>query len=284
MIPDFIALDIETANSDLASICAIGLVRFSGGKAVHAFSRVLNPEDYFDPINAGIHGITEEMVLSAPLLRTAYPIIVKNLADCIVVHHSPFDRTAFNKAGLKFGYAPFDYEWLDTCRVARRAWPPLRDTCGYGLKALSRELKITFKHHDPAEDARACGEILVKAISASGISLPDWPKKLRTYEEKLKSQMGRPEGHLHGETITFTGSLQISRSKAADLAAEAGCDVSPSVSKRTTLLVIGDQDLRLLNGHQKSTKHRKAEEMIAQGYPIKLLGETDFMTMLRLPA
>jgi DNA polymerase-3 subunit epsilon len=30
-MPDFIALDVETANSDKASICQIGLVGFTNG-------------------------------------------------------------------------------------------------------------------------------------------------------------------------------------------------------------------------------------------------------------
>lgn len=29
---DFVALDVETANADLASICAIGLVHFKAGE------------------------------------------------------------------------------------------------------------------------------------------------------------------------------------------------------------------------------------------------------------
>ena len=53
-----------------------------------------------------------------------------------------------------------------------------------------------------------------------------------------------------------------------------------SVTKHTTMLVVGDQDLRRLAGHEKSSKHMKAEELIAKGQPIRILGESDFMRIV----
>jgi DNA polymerase III subunit epsilon len=80
--------------------------------------------------------------------------------------------------------------------------------------------------------------------------------------------------------IVFTGALHIPREEAADLAATAGCGVAGSISKKTTILVVGDQDVRQLKGHEKSTKQRKAEELIAAGSPIRIIGEADFRSMM----
>ena len=44
-----------------------------------------------------------------------------------------------------------------------------------------------------------------------------------------------------------------------------GCQVEARVTQDTTLLVVGDQDVRRLAGHNKSNKHRKAEELILEG-------------------
>ena len=74
----------------------------------------------------------------------------------------------------------------------------------------------------------------------------------------------------------FTGTLSVPRREAANAAAAAGCRVDDGVTKHTTLLVVGDEDLRRLNGHEKSSKHRKAEQLIANGQPIRILGESDF--------
>ncbi len=70
------------------------------------------------------------------------------------------------------------------------------------------------------------------------------------------------------------------RREAADAAAAAGCEVATNVTHRTTLLVVGDQDIRKLAGHEKSTKQRKAKELIAGGQNIRILGESDFQRML----
>jgi DNA polymerase-3 subunit epsilon len=84
-----------------------------------------------------------------------------------------------------------------------------------------------------------------------------------------------------GETVVFTGGLQISRGEAANEAVLAGCNVADSVTKKTTILVVGDQDLRYTRGQAKSTKHRNAETMIASGAPIRIVGESDFLLMVR---
>jgi DNA polymerase-3 subunit epsilon len=47
-------------------------------------------------------------------------------------------------------------------------------------------------------------------------------------------------------------------------------------------LVVGDQDVTRLAGHSKSSKHRKAEELIAKGVPIRILRESDFQELGRL--
>ncbi len=89
-----------------------------------------------------------------------------------------------------------------------------------------------------------------------------------------------PEGALYGEVIVFTGTLEIPRRKAEAIAAEIGCCVASEVTKKTTLLVEGRQDIRKLAGHEKSAKRRRAEELIEQGVPLKILNEAQFETLV----
>jgi DNA polymerase-3 subunit epsilon len=74
----------------------------------------------------------------------------------------------------------------------------------------------------------------------------------------------------------------IPRREAADLAASVGCEVDGGVTKRTTLLVVGDQDVQRLAGHEKSSKHRKAEQLVQMGQPIRILRESDFCELVKL--
>ena len=47
-------------------------------------------------------------------------------------------------------------------------------------------------------------------------------------------------------------------------------------------LVVGDQDVQKLAGHNKSSKHRKAEDLILKGQPIRILRESDFLELAGL--
>jgi DNA polymerase-3 subunit epsilon len=98
------------------------------------------------------------------------------------------------------------------------------------------------------------------------------------------SQDGNPDGPFYGEVLVFTGSLSIIRHEAADLAASVGCRVDSGVTKRTTILVVGDQDVEKLAGHDKSSKHRKAEELIQCGQHIRIIQESDFRELVEIPA
>ena len=52
---EFVAIDVETANADMASICQIGLAKYKDGVLLKEWTSLINPEDYFDFINIGIH-------------------------------------------------------------------------------------------------------------------------------------------------------------------------------------------------------------------------------------
>jgi DNA polymerase-3 subunit epsilon len=78
----------------------------------------------------------------------------------------------------------------------------------------------------------------------------------------------------------FTGSLSISRPEAADAAAAAGCSVDSGVTRHTTMLVVGGQNLQRRTGHKKSSKHLIAEQFIARGQAIRILGEIDFLRLV----
>jgi DNA polymerase III epsilon subunit-like protein len=172
-LADFLAVDVETANSDMASICSIGLVYFKDSQPVRRLTILVNPKDRFDAINVSIHGIRPEHVANAPTMCEAMPVVASALATAVVVHHTHFDRTALCQAAAKHGFPEPTCRWLDSARVARRAWERFARR-GYGLADLAAEFEIEFKHHDACEDARAAGLVLLKAMEATGLSIDEW--------------------------------------------------------------------------------------------------------------
>jgi DNA polymerase III subunit epsilon len=284
---DFIALDVETANEDYWSICQIGLAYFKNGEIVDTWESYVNPEVEFSDFNIAIHGITEEMVKESIKLPKMYSFVNQKITGKIIAHHMPFDRVSFHRCAEYIGLEPIACKWLDTARVARRTWDEVRIS-GYSLSNLSEILNIPrIKEHDALDDAKAAGALLLKAIEKSQISLEEWlihsqSKNLFADKElrAITNSKPNPDGSLFGEVIVFTGALSITRLEAAQLAYQMGCNIDVGVNRNTTILVVGDQDARKLAGYSKSSKHRKAEDLIIAGQPIRIMGEDDFKAMI----
>lgn len=171
--PDFIAVDVETANRDAASICQIGFASFAGARLLDNWSWLINPQTWFSTHNIAVHGIHAADVAEAPTWGEVLPQIVTLFADRIVVSHTAFDVTAIGRASERIGQPPPAARWLDSARVARRAYPQFARR-GFGLGNLSRHLGIEFAHHDAGEDARAAGYVVLAAVAERGIGVADW--------------------------------------------------------------------------------------------------------------
>jgi len=284
---NFISIDVETANADMASICQIGIAFFSGAEMINEWVTLVNPEDYFDPININIHGINELDVQNAPTFPEISDTLLSFLKNTIVVCHTHFDRVSISRTFWKHNIEMTEVSWLDSAKVARRTWPEFSKK-GYGLKNVATHIGYNFKHHNALEDAKASGHILLEAMKVSNLSISDWeiratkPINLGSYSRGSDIKRdANPQGLLYGEVIVFTGALILPRKEAADLAASIGCKVVPSVTKKTTLLVVGDQDLSKLSGKEKSSKHIKTEELISKGQSIRILKESDFEELVK---
>lgn len=275
----FVVLDVETANPRMSSICQIGLVTFEDGVEVASESYLIDPQEYFDPVNISIHGITPDAVAGAPTFRDLHSRLCEITSDTVVACHTHFDRVALSRICEMHSLNALPCKWLDTARVARRAWTQFSKS-GYRLSNLAAHFNITFQHHDALDDARAAGLILVRAIQETGRDPAEWIRfcNYTPGDTPIRREPGE-DGPLASESIVFTGALEIPRKEAADLAHTAGAAVEPNVTKGTTILVVGDQDLDKLAGHDKSSKHRKAEKLIAGGQALRIIGEGDFMRM-----
>ena len=276
----FNSIDVETANADRASICQIGIVHVRDGEIEDQWQTLINPEDWFDPWNVSIHGIDEKDVRNSPTLPEVRDELRRGLRGSVLVSHTSFDRVAFERAMTRYDLEQLQVTWLDSARIARRAWPDSYGSRGWGLKNIAKNLGISFKHHDAQEDARATAEIVLHACAVSETDIEGWLQRVDRPIFPTARREGNVEGALYGETIVFTGALGIPRQEASNLAATAGCNVVPNVTKKVSLLVVGTQDRRKLNGYEKSSKHRKAEALIDKGMDIQILSESDFSELI----
>ncbi len=170
----FFALDVETANNDRGSICQIGVACVGDDNSIQTWKTFVNPQvDIW--VHTSIHGICAEMVGDAPTFDRILPLLNRVLGRQMVYQHSTFDSTAIRAACSNLNLSEPAWDWRDSVKVAREAWPELRGNGGHGLAKLKEHLGLEFDHHDAGEDARASAAIVLMAesVNRKKTSFPD---------------------------------------------------------------------------------------------------------------
>lgn len=173
----FNAIDVETANSNPASICQIGIVSVRDGEIKGQTSFLVDPETQFNGFNVRLHGIDQNAVRLAENLPQLDQRLRRILEGTVLVSHTSFDRIAMDGAMERYGLRPLQTRWLDSAMVARRAWPQ-KYRRHWNLAAIAGDLGIAFRHHDAAEDARAAGEIVMRACRYTGLDINGWLRQI----------------------------------------------------------------------------------------------------------
>ena len=303
----WIAVDVETA-AGRDSICAVGMVESVGGDLRPLGRWLLRPpRDEWNSFNIGIHGIVPEDVVGKPTLAQWWPEFLDIVAgDPVVAHHAAFDMNAFRYTLEACGVDVSPFRFACSRVIARDAWP---GWWSYSLPVIVEQLELpAFEHHNPLDDALACGRILHSALSHYAVDSLDALVAKRSlrwgmvdesrYEPFTKkvSNGGRStiaptpsagavfdEDHpLFGSLVAFTGTLgSMSRAQAAQLVVDVGGTFSKNVMKKTNYLVTGTQDFRVLAaGASVSSKRSKAEALIAAGADLELIPEDEFLELV----
>jgi DNA polymerase III subunit epsilon len=307
----FTAIDFETANSSRASACAVGLSLVEGGGIVGRLHQLIRPDPFcFDPFNVSIHGITEEDVSDAPSFAEFWPELMQNIAGPLVAHNASFDMSVLRNV-LDESNIPYpEVDYFCTRVIAKLTWP---EHPTYALDHLAQVLDIAFEHHDAAEDARACALIALHACRAQGVdSLYDLQdicglrvgslyvggyaicggplaervpgargSQLRAAD--IVPQTGAVDAtHQYcGMTFAFTGTMTVmQRRDAMQAVVDRGGICHDTVKKNTNYLVLGQKGYIGYRSGHKSSKMKKAEQVLAKGFPIEILSETDFVSLL----
>ena len=285
----FIALDVETANGSMASICQIGLACAARDGRMTGIDVLVRPRGTFSAFNSQLHGIDAQSVRHAPDFAHVLPPMRALLEAVPLVQHSGFDRRAMNAACDEHQIAPLASTWHDSVKIARRAWPQLKGNGGHGLASLKGFLDLAFQHHDAAEDARAAALVVLAAEQATGhpfdlLAAPsgDQPRGKRAPPRPTVARAGNPDGPLFGQMLCLTGKMSVSRAVVAERAARVGFNVITRVAADMTLLAVGGRDLALdpLTERRKSSKQRQVEALIAEGHAIRVLDEDAFFALL----
>jgi DNA polymerase-3 subunit epsilon len=166
----FTAIDFETANHKLASVCAAGFAKVRDGVVVETFSTLVQPppgHTVFNPRNVDIHGITADRVVGAP----AWDVVFKDLigfagGDALVAHNVATEQNVVRQANEASGIPVPQLRWLCTLAASRTALPGLP---AHRLPVVAAALGIApAQHHDARDDALQSALILIELCRALG--------------------------------------------------------------------------------------------------------------------
>lgn len=159
-----VAFDTETSGAyPLESeVIELGAVKWVNGKVVDRFQTLLKPKKHLEDSNIRIHGITNEMLVDAPLMKDKIQSFCEFINDSVLLaHHAPFDlgflTVAIEEAGLRFPSNVL----LCTSLLSRSLLP----TTNHKLQTLVKELKLEGgAAHRAADDAYACMQVFFKCL------------------------------------------------------------------------------------------------------------------------
>lgn len=308
MYSSFVSFDVETATFERSSICEIGIAIVRDGDIVERKSWLIQPPDnVYDSFNTYLHGIGPKDTKGKPHFPEIWKEVLPFVENKIVVcHNSAFDmgalREALNLYGM--GYPTFDI--MCTLRISRKTIPGLDR---YTLDSVYSNLfdKDMKNHHHACDDATACAEILLEclrrnevstredietkfALKIGHISPESYSNQHATYGSSSKdsvrakdivgdSSKSDPDNYFFNKSVCFTGTFSFStRKELQRYIADIGGTPLDGVTKKTDILVVGQQDYRVVGDSGMSSKQRKAYALLKKGQGIEILSENDFLS------
>lgn len=309
----FVALDVETANEDIGSICSIGIAYFENNNLKRKYYSLINPHDIFSPINTYINRITPEDVVNAPDFADFFNKFSKHINNIPIVSHTSFDIRAIKKASQSLLFDSI--KTFDSYLISRK----LINTPHHRLQDLATFYSIPNPNlHNALNDAIVCGKIIVSMLKDNNVNTTlDLCHRAGYYQfgslssseyisfshYNCESSNNLKEKHhrdpikanqivklsdpndiesINGKKIVFTGKLEtMTRKEAENLVIKHNGIFQKNVTKTTDLLVIGIEDKNVVGKEGKSAKIKKAELLRSNGSNIEIIDESDFLKLIQ---
>ena len=167
----FIVLDLETTGASPTTGCAIteiGAIAIRGGEILEEFSSFVNPQVALPEYIVNLTGITDEMLIDAPLINEVFPDFIEFIDRHehvhLVAHNAPFDIGFLNAAATQLSHIWPKYEVIDTVKLARRVIER-SEIENYKLGTLSQFFNTkALPNHRALDDVKTTVEVLHRLI------------------------------------------------------------------------------------------------------------------------
>ena len=287
---DFTVVDLETTGTDprfddMIEICCI---KYRNNTEIERFQSLIQPDDgaNIPEFITTITGITNEMLKTAPhFSEIADQVFTFIENEVLVGHNVNFD--------INFLYDWFFYnqnkkinnDYVDTLRLSRWILPELSH---HRLIDLCEYYSIDSIHHRSAADCESTKIVLDRLKNDAELRDVKFKKssgkggtKLDLREIHGDETLFLEDHPFYKKNCVFTGKLEkFERKDAAQLVCNIGGICENGVTSKTNYLIVGDFDYSANIKDGKSTKLKKAEQLILKGQDLQIISENTFYCML----
>jgi DNA polymerase-3 subunit epsilon len=285
-LDNYVVVDLETTGLDpnYDHIIEVAAVRVEGGVVVDRFQSLVNPKFQIDDFITELTGITNDMLSTAPLLPDIFPQFIQFIGNSVVVaHNANFDANFIYDDCVHILKSGFQNDFIDTMRVSRRLF---KEYSSHTLTALVERFGIgNSVEHRALSDAMAtyeCYEYMKKYAADNSIDFSSlYPKDLSAKDIKVTTSDFDESTAVFGKLFVFTGALdKMLRREAMQRVVDMGGLCADNVTKKTSYLVLGNNDYCATIKDGKSTKQKKADQLKLSGIDIETISENVFYDML----
>lgn len=289
---DYTIIDLETTglNPKYDNIIEVACIKYRAGIETDHFHSLVQPpaDDDGNFVNGFITyltGITNDMLKDAPKFPAIADALWAFLADEFLVGHNVnFDINFLYDNFQEASDLLLQNDFLDTLRLSRRVLPDLEH---HRLCDLDEYFQIDNEHHHALDDCLTTNIILQQLSKVIEDNNLDINQLAKSYSKvNLRAINGDPtkfsiDHPFYDRHCTFTGKLErFTRKDAAQLVANIGGHCDNGVSKHTNFLIVGDLDYSSNIKDGKSTKLKKAEQLILNGQDLQIITESVFYDLL----
>lgn len=305
---NFVAIDFETANEKRNSPCSLGITVIKNGKIIEEkYWLIKPPEMRFSNMNVMIHGIKDTDVQNEKEFNELWEEIKPYLQDKLVLaHNASFDISVLRKTLDTYGieYPSFDY--LCTMVMSRNFYRQLENA---KLNTVNKFLGYEFNHHHAGADAKACaniflnineeviarnyielaeiigvkiGKVFERGYSSSGALNGRFRTSNKIFEEEKKI-LNLDCSFFNNKVVVFTGPLStMGRAEGIKYVRELGASIGSSVTKKTSVLIVGGKRKEINSKIGATTKLRRAMMLKENGQDIYIMNEEEFIKKISI--
>ena len=263
------------------------------------------PDNEYDGFNTYIHGIDADKTANLSLFPEVWKEVLPLINNQIVVAHN----TAFDMYVLRdtLDYYRIEYPNIQCFCSMRLAKQVVAGLPNYTMPVVYTSLtgKDIAEHHRAESDAKNCATIFLKCLELAETRIDGLEEKYyfkcgsfspncfipqrskRNFSNKLLIPVATDTSHFdennyfYGKSVCFTGSFSFAvRQQLLQWIADIGGIPTNSVTTKTNILVVGQQDFRVVGSSGMSGKQMKALQLLEKGQDIEILSESYFLQLM----